>query len=90
MNVRLAEGMTQLKTTVSRLQQDHHVISSAIGNSAQKTHAKIEKLTEQQRSNYESLLEQEKEKVSGWNLNCSHFGKSRKKNGAPKVILISD
>jgi NADH dehydrogenase/NADH:ubiquinone oxidoreductase subunit G len=62
MNVQLAEGMTQLKTTVSRLQQDHHVISSAIGNSAQKTHAKIEKLTEQQRSNYESLLEQEKEK----------------------------
>ncbi|WP_088032195.1 hypothetical protein [Evansella clarkii] len=62
MNVQLAEGMTQLKTTVSRLQQDHHVISSAIGNSAQKTHAKIEKLTEQQKSNYETLLEQEKEK----------------------------
>ena len=48
MNVQLTNDMSQLKTRVSQLQQDHHVISSSIGNSAQKTHAKIEKLTEQQ------------------------------------------
>jgi chromosome segregation ATPase len=60
MNVQLTNSMSQLKTTVSRLQQDHHVISSAIGNSAQKTHAKIEKLTEQQKIHYETLTEQQK------------------------------
>jgi NADH dehydrogenase/NADH:ubiquinone oxidoreductase subunit G len=54
--------MTLLKTTVSRLQQDHHAISSSIGNSAQKTNTKIEKLTEQQNANYETLLQQEKQK----------------------------
>jgi len=62
MNVQLTNDMSQLKTTVSRLQQDHHVISSSIGNSAQKTNAKIEKLTEQQNTNYETLLQQEKQK----------------------------
>jgi NADH dehydrogenase/NADH:ubiquinone oxidoreductase subunit G len=62
MNVQLTNDMSQLKTTVSRLQQDHHVISSSIGNSAQKTHAKIEKLTEQQKSHYEILLQQAKRK----------------------------
>ncbi|MBM7656105.1 hypothetical protein [Neobacillus cucumis] len=62
MNVQLTNDMSQLKVTVSRLQQDHHVISSSIGNSAQKTHAKIEKLTEQQKSYYETLLQQEIEK----------------------------
>ncbi|MBM7553430.1 hypothetical protein [Thalassobacillus pellis] len=62
MNVQLSNDMSQLKTTVSRLQQDHHVISAGIGNSAQKTQMKIEKLTEQQRTQYESLLEQEREK----------------------------
>jgi hypothetical protein len=62
MNVQLSNDMSQLKTTVSRLQQDHHVISSSIGNSAQKTHAKIEKLTEQQKIHYETLLQQEKRK----------------------------
>jgi len=62
MNVQLTNDMSQLKTTVSRLQQDHHVISSSIGNSAQKTNAKIEKLTEQQNNNYETLLQQEKQK----------------------------
>jgi hypothetical protein len=61
MNVQLANDMSQLKTTVSRLQQDHHAISSNIGNSAQKTHAKIEKLTEQQKIHYETLLQQEKQ-----------------------------
>jgi predicted transcriptional regulator len=61
MNVQLTNDMSQLKTTVSRLQQDHHAISSSIGNSAQKTHAKIEKLTEQQKTHYEILLQQEKQ-----------------------------
>jgi DNA-binding transcriptional regulator YhcF (GntR family)/cation transport regulator ChaB len=62
MNVQLTNDMAQLKGTVSRLQQDHHVISSAVGNAAQKTNAKIERLTEQQKNNYETLLQQEKEK----------------------------
>ena len=62
MNVQLTNDMSQLKTSVSRLQQDHHVISSTIGNSAQKTHAKIEKLTEQQKNHYETLLQQAKQK----------------------------
>lgn len=62
MNVQLTNDMSQLKLTVSRLQQDHHVISSTIGNSAQKTHAKIERLTEQQKNHYETLLQQEIQK----------------------------
>lgn len=61
MNVQLTNDMTQLKTTISRLQQDHHAISSNIGNSAQKTNAKIEKLTQQQRTQFEDLLQQEKQ-----------------------------
>ncbi|MBU8881318.1 hypothetical protein BGM26_20580 [Bacillus sp. FJAT-29790] len=62
MNVQLTNDMSELKTKVSRLQQDHHVISSSIGNSAQKTNAKIEKLTELQNIHYETLLQQEKQK----------------------------
>lgn len=62
MNVQLTNDMSELKTKVSRLQQDHHIISSTIGNSAQKTNAKIEKLTEQQKNHYETLLQQEKHK----------------------------
>ncbi|MCU6603157.1 hypothetical protein OCO53_22210 [Peribacillus frigoritolerans] len=62
MNVQLTNDMSQLKTKVSRLQQDHHVISSSIGNSAQRTNTKIEQLTEQQNNHYETLLEQEKQK----------------------------
>jgi len=62
MNAQLTNDMSQLKTKVSRLQQDHHVISSSIGNSAQRTNAKIEQLTEQQNTHYETLLEQEKQK----------------------------
>ncbi|WP_066300967.1 hypothetical protein [Bacillus sp. FJAT-29937] len=62
MNVQLTNDMSELKTKVSRLQQDHHAISSSIGNSAQKTNAKIEKLTEQQNIHYETLLQQEKQK----------------------------
>ncbi|PYZ92800.1 hypothetical protein CR194_14195 [Salipaludibacillus keqinensis] len=62
MNAQLTENMTQLKTTVGRLQQDHHVISSTIGNSAQRTHTKIEKIAEEQRNHYENLIQQEKQK----------------------------
>lgn len=62
MNVQLTKDMSQLKTKVSGLQQDHHVISSTIGNSAHKTNIKIEKLTEQQNTHYETLLQQEKQK----------------------------
>ncbi|WP_028782005.1 hypothetical protein [Thalassobacillus devorans] len=62
MNVQLSNDMAQLKTTVSRLQQDHHVISSGVGNSAQKTQAKLEKLKEQQENHYETLLEQERQR----------------------------
>ncbi|MGG3468789.1 hypothetical protein ABES02_15070 [Neobacillus pocheonensis] len=60
-NIQLTNDMSQLKTQVSRLQQDHHAISSSIANSAQKTNAKIEKLTEQQNTHYESLLKQEQQ-----------------------------
>lgn len=62
MNVQVINDMSQLKAKVAALQQDHHVISSNIGNSAQKTQAKIEKLSEQQKTHYETLLEQEKQK----------------------------
>ncbi|WP_144555506.1 hypothetical protein [Bacillus sp. X1(2014)] len=62
MNVQLTNDMSGLKTSVSRLQQDHHVISSSIANSAQKTNAKIEKLTEQQNKHYETLMQQEIQK----------------------------
>jgi len=62
MNIELTNGMSQLKTKVSQLQQDHHAISSSIGNSAQKTHVKIEKLTEHQKIHYETLLQLEKQK----------------------------
>ncbi|MFB4164325.1 hypothetical protein ACE1TI_10915 [Alteribacillus sp. JSM 102045] len=62
MNVELKNDIVQLKTTISQLQQDHHAISSGIGNSSQKAQAKIEKLTEQQKAHYENLLKQEKQK----------------------------
>lgn len=62
MNNQLTNSMDDLKTTVARLQQDHHVISSGIGNSAQRTQAKIEKLTEQQKTDFEKLLKHEKQK----------------------------
>jgi chromosome segregation ATPase len=62
MNVQVINDMTELKTTVSRLKQDHHDLSSNISNSAQKTQARIEKLSEQEKNHYETLLEQEKEK----------------------------
>ncbi len=63
MNVQLKNDMSELKTAVSRLQQDHHDISANIGNSSNKTYTKIEKLAEQQKIQYETLLEQEKQKM---------------------------
>ncbi len=63
MNVQLKNDMSELKTAVSRLQQDHHDISANIGNSSNKTHTKIEKLAEQQKIQYETILEQEKQKI---------------------------
>ena len=62
MNMQLTNDMSQLKLKVSRLQQDHHIISSAIGNSAQRTNVQIEKLSEQQNTYYETMLQQEKER----------------------------
>ncbi|MEH7010748.1 hypothetical protein V7087_07995 [Neobacillus niacini] len=62
MNVQVINDMTELKTTVSRLKQDHHDLSSNISNSAQKTQAKIERLSEQEKIHYETMLEQEKQK----------------------------
>ncbi|WP_223701167.1 hypothetical protein [Sutcliffiella deserti] len=63
MNLQLKSDMAHIKTTVAQLQQDHHVISSSIGNSSQRTNAKIEKLTEQQKDHYETLLEQERQRT---------------------------
>ncbi|WP_226679435.1 hypothetical protein [Mesobacillus jeotgali] len=62
MNMQLKNDMAQMKTSVAQLQQDHHVISSSIGNSAQRTNAKIERLLEQQNAHYEDLLQQERER----------------------------
>jgi DNA-binding transcriptional regulator YhcF (GntR family) len=62
MNMQLKNDMAQMKTNVAQLQQDHHVISSSIGNSAQRTNAKIERILEQQNAHYESLLQQERER----------------------------
>jgi chromosome segregation ATPase len=62
MNTQVINDLADLKTTVSRLKQDHHDLSSNISNSAQKTQARIEKLSEQEKTHYETLLEQEKEK----------------------------
>lgn len=61
-NIQLISDMADLKTTVSRLKQDHHDLSSNISNSAQKTQARIEKLSEQEKNHYEALLEEEKQK----------------------------
>ncbi|KIY23234.1 hypothetical protein [Mesobacillus subterraneus] len=62
MNIQLKNDMALLKTNISQLQQDHHVISSSIGNSAQRTNAKIERILEQQNAHYEELLNQERER----------------------------
>ncbi|WP_026693072.1 hypothetical protein [Peribacillus kribbensis] len=77
-NVQLTSEMSQLKTKVSRLQQDHHVISSSIGNSAQRTNAKIEKLTDQQNAHYESLLQQEKQRSEFLEKELQHLRDEQK------------
>lgn len=89
MNVQLTNDMSQLKITVSRLQQDHHVISSSIGNSAQKTHAKIEKLTEQQKTYYETLLQQEIQKSEFLQNELQNMRDEQKRNGIHKMNLIN-
>ncbi|WP_347861851.1 hypothetical protein U0355_01140 [Salimicrobium sp. PL1-032A] len=58
MNAKLATDMEEMKETVGRLRQDHHAISSGIGNSTQK----MNKLVEQQQKRYEEMLEEEKGK----------------------------
>lgn len=58
MNAQLATDMAEMKESVSRLRQDHHAISSGIGNSTQK----MNKLIDQQQKQYEEMLEEEKEK----------------------------
>ncbi|SDJ57210.1 MerR family transcriptional regulator [Salimicrobium halophilum] len=58
MNAKLATDMEEMKETVGRLRQDHHAISSGIGNSTQK----MNKLIDQQQKQYEEMLEEEKEK----------------------------
>ncbi|WP_175989802.1 hypothetical protein [Bacillus sp. Marseille-Q1617] len=62
MNLQVVNEMNQLKTQVSRLKQDHHDLSSNISNSAQKTQRKIEELSKLQKSQYETLLDQEIQK----------------------------
>ncbi|MCA0972272.1 hypothetical protein LCM20_16810 [Halobacillus litoralis] len=58
MNTQLANDMAEMKENVGRLRQDHHVISSGIGNSTQK----MNKLIDQQQKQYEEMLEEEKQK----------------------------
>ncbi|WP_173917732.1 hypothetical protein [Halobacillus sp. Marseille-Q1614] len=79
MNVQLSNDMNELKTKVSRLQQDHHVISSGVGNFAQKTSTNIEKLSEQQKNHYEALLEQEREKSEALKQELQHMRDEQRK-----------
>ncbi|WP_088011991.1 hypothetical protein [Gottfriedia acidiceleris] len=79
MNVQLKNDMSELKTAVSRLQQDHHDISANIGNSSQKTYVKIEKLAEQQKIQYETLLEQEKQKINFFQEEIQNMREEQKK-----------
>lgn len=79
MNVQLKNDMSELKNAVSRLQQDHHDISANIGNSSQKTYVKIEKLAEQQKIQYETLLEQEKQKIDFFQEEIQNMREEQKK-----------
>jgi chromosome segregation ATPase len=79
MNVQVINDITELKTTVSRLKQDHHDLSSNISNSAQKTQARIEKLSEQEKIHYETLLEQEKEKSEYLQIELENLKEEMKK-----------
>ncbi|MCA1057302.1 hypothetical protein LCM10_20370 [Rossellomorea aquimaris] len=62
MSAAVMNEMNQLKTQFTRLKQDHHDLSSNISNSAQKTQRKIDQLSEQQKSQYETMIEEEREK----------------------------
>lgn len=79
MNVQVINDMTELKTTVSRLKQDHHDLSSNISNSAIKTQARIEKLSEQEKIHYETLLEQEKQKSESLQREIQNLREDMKK-----------
>ncbi|WP_431802376.1 hypothetical protein [Halobacillus andaensis] len=79
MNVQLTNDMAELKTTVSRLQQDHHVISSGVGNFSKKTHTRIEQLSSQQQKHYEELLEKEKERSESLRQELHHLREEQKK-----------
>jgi DNA-binding transcriptional regulator YhcF (GntR family) len=79
MNVQLISDMADLKTTVSRLKQDHHDLSSNISNSAQKTQARIEKLSEQEKIHYEALLEEEKQKSEYFQRELQNLREEMKK-----------
>ncbi|WP_226530385.1 hypothetical protein [Metabacillus niabensis] len=79
MNVQLTNDISQLKTHVSQLQQDHHVISSSIANSAQRTNTKIEKLSEQQNIHYETLLQQEKQRSEHLQKELQNMREEQKK-----------
>jgi hypothetical protein len=79
MNVQVISDITELKTTVSRLKQDHHDLSSNISNSAQKTQARIEKLSEQEKTHYETLLEQEREKSEYLQIELENLKEEMKK-----------
>jgi len=78
-NVQLISDMADLKTTVSRLKQDHHDLSSNISNSAQKTQARIEKLSEQEKNHYEALLEEEKQKSEYFQRELQNLREEMKK-----------
>ena len=78
-NVQLINDMADLKTTVSRLKQDHHDLSSNISNSAQKTQARIEKLSEQEKIHYEALLEEEKQKSEYFQRELQNLREEMKK-----------
>lgn len=85
MNVQLSNDMSQLKNKISQLQQDHHVISSSIGNSAQRTNAKIEKLTEQQNTHYENLLQQEKKRSELLQIEIEKMREEQKKEWRSQI-----
>ena len=91
MNIQLTSDMYQLKTTVSRLQQDHHVIVLPL-ETQRKKHIQNREITEQQKNHYETLLQQAKQKnefLQNEIQNLRDEQREREKNGVRKVILIN-
>ncbi|MFD2923991.1 hypothetical protein [Halobacillus naozhouensis] len=78
MNVQLSNNIAELQSTVARLRQDHHAISSGVGNSTQKMNAKIEKMIEQQKTQYETLLQHEQEKNETLQNELQHIRNEQK------------